>query len=179
PLLHQAFSAIVAHVVFYNLTAQLEYHTRIFTKIFGRLAVYLYGIALIASAGIRNVFLHRAIDADEGRFALLSDELSHWVGWGLVAYGVLLNLWTYKALGFKGVNNGDSFGYLMKAPVTTGPYRLSSDPQYLGTALLWFGIALLQKSAVGYVIAGFMYTVFRVSVLFIEGPHLRRIYAKR
>ncbi len=38
----------------------------------------------------------------------------------------------HKALGLKGMYNGDSFGYLMDARVTSGPYKYFTDPQYVG-----------------------------------------------
>lgn len=61
------------------------------------------------------------------------------VGGALVAFGAIINLWAIQTLGIKGIYNGDSFGFLFDAPVTTGVYRYFSDPQYLGT--VWSPIA--------------------------------------
>ncbi|KAF9368890.1 hypothetical protein CPB97_004171 [Podila verticillata] len=75
--------------------------------------------------------------------------------------------------------NGDSFGFLFDAPVTDGPYQYMSDPQYVGTTLSLVGTAIYYQSIVGYVLAADMYIIFWVSVLFFEGPHMKRIYSNK
>lgn len=73
--------------------------------------------------------------------------------------------------------NGDSFGYIKKKPVTGGPYRFFDDPQYLGTTVVLLGYTVLNQSRIGYGLTGIIYLVFNMSVAFIEGPHMKRIYS--
>lgn len=110
----------------------------------------------------------------ETKYALLADEGSfpvpaaHLLGATLFILGILLNLWTLHALGIKGMYNGDSFGWLMDAPVTTGPYIFFNDPQYVGTTAAMFGSALYYQSLSGVLLTAWMGVVFYVSVKFIE-----------
>lgn len=46
--------------------------------------------------------------------------------------------------------NGDSFGWLMDAPVTGGPYTFFNDPQYVGTTAAMLGSAVYYNSVNGY-----------------------------
>ncbi|XP_004348088.2 PEMT/PEM2 methyltransferase [Capsaspora owczarzaki ATCC 30864] len=174
-------AAIVLHVANYNATAQIEHKTRCFTKILGANAVYYYAVYLVLSAAVRDAVIHSAIEASlpELQWIVLPVEIATIVGYGLFVVGILLNLWTLHALGIKGMYNGDSFGFLMDAPVTSGPYTIFSDPQYVGTTLAMFGAALRQQSIVGYALTLAMGIVFWISVKFIEGPHLQRLYSKK
>eukprot|EP01027_Heterolobosea_sp_BB2_P009337 GEZU01013773.1.p2 GENE.GEZU01013773.1~~GEZU01013773.1.p2 ORF type:complete len:104 (+),score=31.71 GEZU01013773.1:27-314(+) len=79
----------------------------------------------------------------------------------------------------KGMYNGDSFGWIMDAPVTTGPYVYFNDPQYVGTTLALLGYAVQYQSLVGYVLTVCMGVVFWISVKFVEGPHMHRIYSNK
>ncbi|KAF9162220.1 hypothetical protein DFQ26_003759, partial [Actinomortierella ambigua] len=112
-------------------------------------------------------------------FVLLPEQVATYAGATIFVLGFLLNLWTLKALGIKGMYNGDSFGHLMEAPVTDGPYVYFQDPQYVGTSMAMLGTAIYYQSLTGYVLAIDMYIVFWVSVLFFEGPHMNRIYAEK
>lgn len=109
----------------------------------------------------------------------LPEDIAKISGYALFVVGVLLNLWTLKALGIKGMYNGDSFGHLMPAPVTDGPYAYLSDPQYVGTTMAMLGSAVVYRSWIGIVVTAWMGLVFWASVHFVEGPHMARIYAKK
>jgi len=75
--------------------------------------------------------------------------------------------------------NGDSFGHLFDAPVTGGPYQYFNDPQYVGTTLAMVGSTVYYRSLVGFAVAVVMGIVFWVSVRFVEGPHMQRIYSQK
>ncbi|KAJ3174097.1 hypothetical protein HDU88_000064 [Geranomyces variabilis] len=179
PLVVVAAIAIVLHVANYNATAQLEHHTRIFTKIFRSPAVYIYALYLVGSALVRDHYIMQAIETDANSYMLFTRDMSQLIGHAFIAVGILLNIWTLKALGIKGMYNGDSFGYLMSAPVTSGPYRLFSDPQYVGTTLALLGYAIKFQSLRGYVLTAVMYATFWVSVKFVEGPHMKLLYGSK
>ena len=69
---------------------------------------------------------------------------------GLFVFGIGLNLWTLQALGIKGMYNGDSFGWLMDAPVTNGPFAYFNDPQYVGTTAAILSSGVYYQSLHGY-----------------------------
>ncbi|ORZ32476.1 phospholipid methyltransferase family protein [Catenaria anguillulae PL171] len=174
-----AAGAIVAHVANYNVTAQIEYNTRIFTKAIGKNAIYFYAVYLILSALARDYVIDLAMVQDAGSLVLFPTTIAQSLGYSLFAAGILINLWTLKALGIKNMYNGDSFGFLMDEIVTGGPYQYWNDPQYVGTSFACLGYAIVYQSAAGYALAAIMWVVFQISVKFIEGPHLTRIYANR
>jgi len=174
-----AIVASLLHVINYNATAQLEYNTRFFTKALGKHAIYYYAVYLVASALLRDHFINEAMKQSENSFGILPSAISLYLGSILFIGGFLLNLWTLKALGIKGMYNGDSFGFLMKAPVTDGPYKYFNDPQYFGTTVAFVGSAIYYRSLPGFIIAFFVGVFFYLSVRFVEGPHLQRIYSKQ
>eukprot|EP01094_Clydonella_sp_ATCC50884_P004086 TRINITY_DN13168_c0_g1_i2.p2 TRINITY_DN13168_c0_g1~~TRINITY_DN13168_c0_g1_i2.p2 ORF type:complete len:211 (+),score=69.74 TRINITY_DN13168_c0_g1_i2:79-633(+) len=175
-----AAAGIVAHVVHYNASAQLEHRTRIYTKVLGKNAVYMYALLLVVCALARDHFINAALTADAGTgFELFSPTITDIAAYALFGFGIALNMWTLQALGIKGMYNGDSFGFLMDAPVTGGPFAIFNDPQYVGTTMAMLSSALWYRSLDGYLLTALMGSVFYVSVHFIEGPHMARIYAKK
>ncbi|KAJ3303276.1 hypothetical protein HDV03_004014 [Kappamyces sp. JEL0829] len=176
-----ASAAIVLHVFNYNATARLEHATGLLTRVLGgrNVAIYLYALYLVGSALIRDHFIQIALQQDRNSLETLLPPSVTIVGAIAFASGVLLNLWTLHALGIKGMYNGDSFGWLMEAPVTSGPYRWMDEPQYNGTTLALVGSALWYRSLDGLVLAAVLYLVFMVSVHFFERPHMLRLYANK
>ncbi|KAF9436076.1 hypothetical protein BGZ76_004894 [Entomortierella beljakovae] len=168
PACQVAILSMILHVANYNFTARLEYNTHIFTKIIGKNAIYFYAVYLVVSALIRDHFIHLAVGPDASTLVFFPAAVASALGATCFVSGILLNLWTLKSLGVKGMYNGDSFGFLFDAPVEDGPYRFFSDPQYVGTTLSLFGTAAYYQSAIGYILAADMYIIFWVSVLFLE-----------
>ncbi|KAF9206691.1 hypothetical protein BGZ49_002001 [Haplosporangium sp. Z 27] len=179
PSLREIRVAMILHVANYNATARYEYNTHNFTKAIGKNAVYVYAVYLVLSALVRDHFIHLAVGPDAGTLVFFPATFATVVGASCFVLGILLNLWTLKSLGIKGMYNGDSFGFLFDAPVEDGPYKYFSDPQYVGTTLSLFGTAVYYQSAIGYILAIDMYIIFWISVMFFEGPHMRRIYSQK
>jgi methylene-fatty-acyl-phospholipid synthase len=90
-----ASAAIVLHVLNYNLTAQVEHKTRVFTKGFGKNAVYIYAVYLVLSALVRDHFINLALVKDSNSMHIGFVPFSYILFFG----GVALNLWTLSALG--------------------------------------------------------------------------------
>jgi phosphatidylethanolamine/phosphatidyl-N-methylethanolamine N-methyltransferase len=189
-MLQMACLGMILHVLNYNLTARIEHKTRLFTRILGNNAVYYYAIFLIASAGLRDFYIERVLAADagsmlnylqiDGHFLGLNfDQLVKIYGTILFGLGVLLNLWTLKALGIKGMYNGDSFGFLMDSPVVDGPYELMDEPQYVGTTLALIGSSFYYQSVQGLYLSALMYITFMISVMVLERPHMIELYSQK
>jgi phosphatidylethanolamine N-methyltransferase len=203
-----AMGAIVLHVAHYNLSARLEFNTRLYTRLFGKHAIYFYAALLVICALARDHFIERAIDRDPTKalWPWFHRPTTNLLGNALLGFGILLNLWTLQALGIKGMYNGDrsglsppprsspahtltnptllpfttypsqnprsphahSFGWVMDAPVTGGPYRWFSDPQYFGTTAASLGFAIYKRSLVGLFLTLFLGLFFWFSVAFLE-----------
>ncbi|KAI8826572.1 phospholipid methyltransferase-domain-containing protein [Fimicolochytrium jonesii] len=180
PIAAIAAIAIVLHVANYNATAHLEYRKRYFEKIFGRgAAIYIYAVYLILSALVRDHYVMQAVESDVNSLVLFPHNLASTISKFLIFFGVFLNLWTLKALGVKGMYNGDSFGHYLPKRVEDGPYLLFDHPQYVGTTLALLGYAVKFQSMVGYALTALLYGVFMVSAYKIEDPHMRRIFAEK
>eukprot|EP01113_Clastostelium_recurvatum_P043992 TRINITY_DN7371_c0_g1_i1.p1 TRINITY_DN7371_c0_g1~~TRINITY_DN7371_c0_g1_i1.p1 ORF type:complete len:195 (+),score=30.37 TRINITY_DN7371_c0_g1_i1:28-612(+) len=175
----QAVAAIVLHVVNYNATAHIEYKTRTFNKIIGRHTIYAYAVYLVISALVRDFFIHRALESANDTIPIFPADVAYYLGNSLFYLGVALNLWTLYALGIKGMYNGDSFGWLMDAPVVNGPYAYFSDPQYVGTTVAALGHAVMFQKLTGYALTILVGVVFYISAKYVESPHLRWIYSHR
>ncbi|KAF9364953.1 hypothetical protein BGX34_011928, partial [Mortierella sp. NVP85] len=61
-----AILAMILHVANYNITARIEYNTRLFTKAIGSNAIYFYAVYLVLSALVRDHFIHVAVAPDAG-----------------------------------------------------------------------------------------------------------------
>ncbi len=101
---------------------------------------------------------------------------SHWshfiVGGVLFVAGASFALWGVAALGFR-----TSAG-LKGELVTTGPYRWSRNPQYLGDFGVLIGWAILSNSNLAFLLAAIGVACFYMAAV-CEEPWVRREYGER
>eukprot|EP01088_Endostelium_zonatum_P010988 TRINITY_DN24727_c0_g1_i1.p1 TRINITY_DN24727_c0_g1~~TRINITY_DN24727_c0_g1_i1.p1 ORF type:complete len:206 (+),score=42.82 TRINITY_DN24727_c0_g1_i1:36-620(+) len=177
---------IMGHVTNYNVTAHWEYNSRGFTKFFNgnrRRAAYFYAAFIFASSLIRDYVVDEALKTTNPVTVTPNffDYIASIVGFSLFAFGIFLNFWTLKSLGIIGMYNGDSFGFLFDHIITDGPFQYLSDPQYVGATIATFGwsLAVYTYNWRGYFFTLVMALTYVVSVKFVEGPHMARIYSAR
>lgn len=72
---------------------------------------------------------------------------------------------------------GDYFGILLKERVTGFPFNVVEDPMYVGSALVYLGMALLHGSLIGVLLTCCIGLSYVIAVLF-EEPFTARIYAE-
>jgi protein-S-isoprenylcysteine O-methyltransferase Ste14 len=60
--------------------------------------------------------------------------------------------------------------------VTSGPYRLTRNPMYLGGSLILLGEVVLFESVILLAYLLFICLAFNLFVVFYEEPHLRKIF---
>ncbi|GMG14015.1 unnamed protein product [[Candida] boidinii] len=81
-------------------------------------------------------------------------------------------------LGVTGTYLGDYFGILMDERVTGFPFNVTNNPMYNGSTLCFLGTALWFGKPAGIFVAGFVYFLYQVALIF-EEPFTGMIYAKR
>jgi protein-S-isoprenylcysteine O-methyltransferase Ste14 len=99
----------------------------------------------------------------------------HWirflVGGLLFGLGLGIDLWGTKTLSAQ-QSLGEK-GYI----ITTGPYRYTRNPQYVGFIILYIGIILVTSSFMALVTGVFAIILFFITP-FSEEPWLRQQYGK-
>ncbi|MEV4413774.1 isoprenylcysteine carboxylmethyltransferase family protein [Catellatospora sp. NPDC049609] len=82
--------------------------------------------------------------------ALPPSAVVGWIGCGLVAFGIVLRIWSIRTLGryftFTVQTSGD------QPVITAGPYRVVRHPGYTGLLLLSVGIGLLLANWLAVVV---------------------------
>lgn len=100
------------------------------------------------------------------------------VGWGqlliggfLIAFGLGIDLWGTKTLSAQqSLGNNERI-------ITTGPYRLTRNPQYVGFIILFFGLIIVASSNMALVTGLFAVGLF-FFIPFSEEPWLRQQYGE-
>lgn len=102
--------------------------------------------------------------------------LSHWsftvLGFILISIGSIIELWGMKTLSFH-----TSLG-LKGEFVTTGPYKYSRNPQYIGFIIAILGIIMVSNSILAFITALLEIILFAITP-FAEEPWLRKRFKKK
>lgn len=72
------------------------------------------------------------------------------------------------ALGIVGTYLGDYFGILMEEPVTGFPFSLTGAPMYYGSAMSFFGTALVYGRPAGVALSLEVLVVYLLALRFEE-----------
>ena len=97
------------------------------------------------------------------------------VGGMLVVVGQVLVLGSFYRLGITGTFLGDYCGIYMEERVTGFPFNLTANPMYTGSSLSFLGNAVFYESTVGCALAGLVFLVYQIALMF-EEPFTNMIY---
>lgn len=105
----------------------------------------LYPIILFVYLFVLVLLLYFFIPLSYPSITVLQNKV--WLALGLILIyaGIGFFSWAYLYLGFVGTLGGASLG-LKDELITTGPYRYTRNPQYLGILLFLFGFSILTQS---------------------------------
>eukprot|EP00058_Branchiostoma_floridae_P011115 XP_002596603.1 hypothetical protein BRAFLDRAFT_114470 [Branchiostoma floridae] len=161
---------------YWNLVARSEYRSHWVTHLFrsARVGCSVLAVSIMLLGLHRDWWFKQTLYSQPKVSAIQSPVL----GYAVIAIGALLVLSSFWALGWYGTFLGDYFGMLMDEPVTSFPFNLVSDPMYVGTTMNFAGVALLEGSLAGLVLAALVGLCYKVALLF-EGPFTEEIYRKR
>lgn len=172
---------IIVCPITWNLVARAEFKTKFFTKLCDNnkiLAADVFAHILIEMGVFRNYIYTRAVmHATNLESITEHDDLIVAAAWILGVVGFFIVSGAYWQLGIHGVYYGDYFGILMKERVVDFPYNILDNPMYLGSQMLFYSIAIRNKSPTGIVLsllASFMYKV----ASWLEEPMTELIYSE-
>ena len=72
---------------------------------------------------------------------------------------------------------GDHFGILLDHRITAFPYNIFEDPLYVGTVMMYYGIALEHASLIGLLLA-MCVNISYVGAALAERPYTAKIYTE-
>jgi protein-S-isoprenylcysteine O-methyltransferase Ste14 len=126
-------------------------------------SIYPFHLALVAYSALRSLW------------ALpLSSAVAIVTGVALILVGT----WLFLA----GARRFRSFGHVSGTEtdglITSGVYRWSRNPQYVGWGLFLFGVAMLGRSALGLLLAGLFWPGIHLYLTRVEEPHLEAVFDK-
>ncbi|XP_051523265.1 phosphatidylethanolamine N-methyltransferase isoform X1 [Myxocyprinus asiaticus] len=174
-----AVIAIIFNPFFWNVVARWEHRTRGLTQIFGGpyMACYSLGVLIL----LLNVYRSHSITVamkGQPRWELLDNVQVYYAGASLMALGSLFVISSFLALGFTGTFLGDYFGILMDKKVTGFPFNVIDNPMYWGSTANYLGLALMNASPIGVVLAAVVGLSYRIAIVY-EGPFTEEIYRQR
>jgi methylene-fatty-acyl-phospholipid synthase len=172
--------AVIWNPLTWNIIARLEYTTHLLTKLsFNNKYVGCYILATyIFLMGLYRE--HTFVEAlvDQPKLDLLGHPVFVALSAVLFVFGSVLVAASYYRLGITGTYLGDYFGILMDEKVTGFPFNFMHNPMYNGSSIIFLAHALWERSVAGVVLAGVVYVVYRIAILF-EEPFTGYIYAQR
>ncbi|GMG13694.1 unnamed protein product [[Candida] boidinii] len=134
--------------------------------------------ATIFSLGIYRDEIFRQALSEQPVSPILNNDTVKYAGAAIFGLGNLLVVSSMFMLGVTGTYLGDYFGILMDERVTGFPFNVTNNPMYNGSTLCFLGTALWFGKPAGIFVAGFVYFLYQVALIF-EEPFTGMIYAKR
>ncbi|KAK7123199.1 hypothetical protein R3I94_020101 [Phoxinus phoxinus] len=174
-----AVIAIIFNPFFWNVVARWEHRTRGLTRLFGGPYLACYSLALLIL--LLNVYRSHSITVamkGQSRWELLDNAQVYYTGAALLILGSLFVISSFMALGVTGTFLGDYFGILMDQKVTSFPFNVMENPMYWGSTANYLGLALMNASPIGVVLAVVVDVSYRVAIAY-EGPFTEEIYRQR
>lgn len=181
PLFWLAAAHITFNPMFWNLSARLEYKTKILSKVFGSAKVGCYVLAAVTFViGLtRNLVVIVAVTRQLTFEEYLGVSTVYYMrifGTLCIASGLFISVSSMIRLGITGTYLGDYFGMLKSSRVNAFPYNVIDNPMYVGSTIAFFGLAIRMVSPIGFLLAAYVWIVYNIA-LFFEEPFTAKIYS--
>jgi protein-S-isoprenylcysteine O-methyltransferase Ste14 len=124
-------------------------------------------ILLILSIGLSFVFPIATIDHPPYSY----------FGFVVIGAGIVLDLWS-SSLFIKGKTTVSPYG-MPTSLVTTGPFRISRNPMYLGMAVILLGVALLSGTLVTFAFPAIFVIIVETQLIPDEERKLEKIFGEQ
>ena len=181
-MFHFAAAFILFNPTYWNVVGRLEHKTKFMTKMFcgSTIAANYFFAFTVFFLGIGRDYVYHLALANQTSLDIPVDELYIKVlGWSLYFVGLLfVGASSYK-LGIDGTYLGDYFGILKDEKLSGFPFNIVDHPMYVGSTLNFLAHAVLYKSVAGLVLTVFVYVVYMVYSVTLEGPFTCWVYAEK
>ena len=173
-----ACCVVMLNPLFWNVVSRFEYRTHLLTRLLGspRRGVVLLALCILSLNTVRTTIFHTTIDT-HSTCSAMQNEVFVALAYLFIAIGSVFVMSSGYRLGFYCSFMGDYFGILLKERVTGFPFNIVEDPMYVGSALVYLGLALMYGSLVGILLTGCIGLSYVIAVLF-EEPFTTQIYAE-
>lgn len=183
PLVWLAAAHITFNPMFWNLSARLEYKTKVLSRIFGSAQAACYVLATITFCiGLtRDFVVFIAVTRQLSLEAYLGAATIGYMqilGTLCIIVGLVLAISSMFKLGITGTYLGDYFGMLKDSRVTAFPYNVVDNPMYVGSTIAFLGLAVRMMSPIGFLLTAYIWIVYNIA-LFFEEPFTAKIYSNK
>ncbi|KAK2186938.1 hypothetical protein NP493_182g04003 [Ridgeia piscesae] len=176
PSVYFAAFLIIVCPLYWNYVARWEHRTDRVSDYFGSpfKGFVCFTLSVILLSFCRDWRYLQAIKNQSRWFALQQNSIL-WLGYFLIILGSSLNLCTLCSLGIKGAYFGEFFGFLLPRKLQSFPFNIVEHGFYVGTVLLYLGLALVSASQAGLMLTFLLAIVYRISYLY-ERPYMEDMY---
>lgn len=170
---------VMINPLFWNLVSRFEYKTHAVSNTLGgpKRGCTALAICILSLNYLRTSMFTKTVD-EYGMWEPLNNEFVESLGYLTVVAGAVLVVSSSWRLGFFCSFMGDYFGILLTSKVTGFPFNVVGDPMYVGSALVYLGLALQHASVAGLILTACIGISYAIAVRF-EGPFTTKIYQEK
>ena len=170
---------VMLNPLFWNVVIRLEYYTHFLTRTLGdpKRSVAILAAMIVSFNYVRTSLFHKVMDEHTVCESLQNDYFEA-IGYLIILIGATLVISSSYRLGFYCCFMGDYFGIFLNSRVTGFPFNVVSDPMYVGSTLVYLGMALQHASFIGVMLTTSIGLSYALASLF-EGPFTAKIYANK
>ena len=174
-----ACGVVMLNPLFWNLVSRLEYRTHLVSRVAGgpRRGVGLLALGIVSFNYLRTTLFHKVVE-NHATCMPMQNTLFDSLGYLLIVVGAILVISSSYRLGFFCSFMGDYFGILLDEKVTNFPFNVVNDPMYVGSTLVYLGIAFHHASIVGLILTGCIALSYAIALSF-EQPFTAEIYRNK
>lgn len=174
--LYFAAFLIVICPLYWNYMARREHRTRGMSDFFSSSfkGFIWFTLSVILLSLFRDWRYLQALKS-QTRWVTLQQNTILWFGYFLIVLGSSLNLCSLCSLGIKGAYFGEFFGFLLPRKLQSFPFNIVEHDFYVGSVLLYLGLALVNASQAGLILTFLLAVVYRISYLY-ERPYMEDLY---
>ena len=173
----------IACPLFWSIGGRIEYHTKIFSKIFQGNSKYannvFAGIAIILSI-FRNYYLVKSLIISPRIYlqSIDAEIIITSIAVLIFLIGCSFVFGAYYRLGISGTYYGDHFGIVMDEKIESFPFNVTDHPMYNGAITIYLGFVVYFRSVTGILLLAVLFGMYKFAE-YAEDPMTDKIYGNK